>query len=72
MAQEQYSEQAINPTKKKDPYFAVTIVKIRTLRSEDNDGRENVDLKVNSLFVNLHLEWFKRYGTYMHDRQQYV
>ena len=57
---------------KKDAHFAVPIVKIRILRSEDGDGRENVDLKVHSLFVNLHLEWFKSYMTYMHDRQQYV
>ena len=38
---------------KKDPYFTVPmpvpIVKIRTLRSEDGDGSENVALKVNAL-----------------------
>lgn len=47
-------------------------MKIKTLRSEDSDGSKNVALKVNSLFVNLHLEWLKSYMTYIHDRQQYV
>ena len=48
MDQELRSERAIKPTKKKYPYFTVPIVKIRTLRSEDGDGSENVALKVNA------------------------
>ena len=32
---------------KKDPYFTVPVVKIRTLRSDDGDGSENAALKVN-------------------------
>ena len=60
---------AIKPTEKKDPNFAVPIWKIRTWRSEDDDSSENVAFKVNSLFFNLHPEWFKNYR---HDRQQCV
>ena len=48
------------------------IVKIRILRSEYNNDSEKVALKVNSLFVNLHLEWVKSYMTYIHYRQQYL
>ena len=52
-----YEEAGYKTDGKKDPYFTVPIVKIRTLRSEDCDG-----------FFNLLLEWFK---SYMHNSKQY-
>ena len=77
MAQEQWSEQAIKPTKKNHILILQCLlwnwrtlhVRSEHVRSEDGDGSENVAFKVNSLFFNLHPDWFK---SYMHDRQQYV
>ena len=44
--------------KKKDVGAALQML-IRTLRSEDSDGRENVAEKVNSLSSNLHCDYSK-------------